>query len=135
MRVEGFASNEEPHDFARTFKDRINPAIAHKSLQWDRFFATSFQRRGSFVSAATADLNGVVHNFPGLFGAPHFAHGSFEPNIRMFVAIDFVGGQQGHRFDSKSIRGHAGNFVRDGSVFAYRSAPLNALGGPTAADF
>ena len=39
MRIERFARNEEPHDFARTFEDRVDAAIAQEPLDRDRFVA------------------------------------------------------------------------------------------------
>src|ERR1043165_1217886 len=57
MRIECFASNKEAHDFAGAFKDRINAAIAHETFKWYWFFTTSFQRRSSFITAATAYLD------------------------------------------------------------------------------
>jgi len=38
MWIERFARDEEPHDFARTFKDQVNAAIAQKSLDRDWLF-------------------------------------------------------------------------------------------------
>ena len=36
MRIERFARNEEPHDFARAFEDRVDAAIAQETLDRDR---------------------------------------------------------------------------------------------------
>src|SRR3954470_21879322 len=43
MRIERFARDEQSHDFARAFEDRVDPAIAQESLDWDCFLAAASQ--------------------------------------------------------------------------------------------
>src|SRR6267154_5302714 len=120
MRIERLASDEEAHDFTRTFKDGINAAITHEALERNRFFTTRFQRRRSLITPATSDLNGLIDDLPRLFTAPHLAHGGFETDIGMLIAIDFAGRKESHGFDRKGIGGHPPDFVSNGSVFANR---------------
>src|SRR5260370_31434405 len=58
MRIERFACNEEPHDFARSFEDEIDPAITQETLDRDRFLAATGEGLRRFVTTAAAHLHG-----------------------------------------------------------------------------
>src|SRR6266581_3101186 len=60
MRVQSLAGEEQAHDFARPFKNRVDAAIPQKSLDWHRRFTARLQRVGGFVTAAAANLHGIV---------------------------------------------------------------------------
>src|SRR6266446_8227758 len=82
MRVQRLAGEEQAHDFARPFKNRVDAAVPQKSLDRDGGFTACLERVSGLVAAPAANLHCIVDNLPGLFGAPEFAHGGFEPDIR-----------------------------------------------------
>src|SRR5205807_5942402 len=73
MRIEGFARDEQTHDFTRTFEDRVDATIAQETLNRNRFFAATGERLRRFVTAPAAYLQRVVLDFPVRFGRPTFA--------------------------------------------------------------
>src|SRR5882724_5918187 len=50
MRIERFARDEKPHDFARAFKDEIDAAIAQETFDRDWFLATPGEGLRSFIT-------------------------------------------------------------------------------------
>ena len=81
MRVQRFARDEKPHDFARTFEDRVYATIAKESFHRDWRLAAASQRMRSFIAPAAAHLHRVIRNSPGRLGRPHFAHRGFDAQI------------------------------------------------------
>ena len=134
VRIERFARNEEPHDFARAFEDQVDAAIAQETLHRDRFFAAAGERLRGFVTAAAAHLHRVVGDLPGHFGRPHFAHGGFDPQIAGFP-IDQRRGEERHRFHRERVPGHLRDLACDRVMLPDRDAPLDPFTGPFAADF
>ena len=131
MRIERFARDEQPHDFARTLKNRIHTAIAQKSFHCDRRFTPPGQRVRSFIAATTAHLHSVIGNFPGRFRRPHFTHGCFDAQIASFT-IEQRRTEKCHRFHGKNITGHFRYFAGDSGMLPDGHAPLNAFAGPFA---
>ncbi|KAF5409248.1 MAG: hypothetical protein Udaeo2_04910 [Candidatus Udaeobacter sp.] len=131
VRIERFARNEQPHDFARAFENSIDAAISKKSLYCNRRLASSRKRLRSFVAATAAHLHRLVGNSPGRFGCPHFAHGSFDAQIAR-LPIQQRGCEKCHRFHGKNIAGHLGDLSCDCGMFADRHAPLDAFACPFA---
>src|SRR5205814_803764 len=98
--------------------DGVNAAIAHEALDRNGVVAASFEGVGGFVAAATPNLHRVIDDLPGDLRAPEFAHGGFQTDIGLLIAINEAGGVKGHRLHGESVRGHASDFVGDGGVFA-----------------
>src|SRR3954468_2917342 len=130
MRIQCLACDEEAHDFARALEDGIDPAIAHEALDRDRFITTSFERIGSLVTATATNLHGIIDDLPGHFSSPKFAHGGFEADVGLLVAIDEAGSVKGHRFHGEGVGGHARDLVGDGGMLPDGGAPLHAFVGP-----
>ena len=134
MRIERFAGDEEPHNFARTFKDRINTAISQKSFHGDWRLTPSGQRLRRLIAATATYLHRVVGNLPGHFRRPHFAHGCFNAQIERFT-IEQRRAEERHRFHRENVARHLRNFPRDGGMLTDRHAPLNAFARPSSRDF
>ena len=87
MRIERFARDKQPHDFARAFENHVDAAIPQKTLDRDRFLPPARQRFRRFVTAPSAHLHRFIGIAPGRFCRPHLAHRGFDPQISRF-AID-----------------------------------------------
>src|SRR4051794_3190195 len=60
MRIKRLARDEQPHDLAGTFENRVDPAVAEETLHRNRRFAAAFQGLRSFVAATAAHLHCIV---------------------------------------------------------------------------
>ena len=81
MRIERFACDEEPHNFARAFEDCVYSTIAQESFHRDRRLAPASQRLRSFVATPAAHLHCLIGDFPRHFRGPHFAHCCLDAQI------------------------------------------------------
>ena len=135
MRIERLARDEQPHDLAGAFENRVDAAVPEHSLDRRWLVSPCFQGVGRFVTAAAPNLHGVVDDLPGHFAAPHLAHRRFEPNVRLLVAVNQAGGVKRHGLHRECIRRHASDPVGNGGVFADGRTPLHPLPGPLANDF
>src|ERR1700747_2854727 len=134
MRIERLARDEQTHDFARSFENKVDPEVAQKPLDGYRLLAARSERLRRFVAAPAADLHCVIDNFPGALASPQLAKRGFEPDISGFVAINDAGGEKHHRFHRENLRSDARQLFRNGSMFADGRPPLDTLPGPLPRD-
>jgi hypothetical protein len=118
VRIQRLAGDEQSHDLTRSFKDRVDAAIAEETFDRLGFVATRAQRVRRFVAAPAANLHRVVHDLPRGFSAPQLAQRGLEPDVGMLVLVHQARGVERHRFHGKRVGGHAREFVGDGGVFA-----------------
>ena len=105
MRIKRLARDEQTHDLARAFENRVDPAVAQETLHWNSRFAPTFQGLRRLIAATTANLHCVVRNFPGCFGGPHLAHRSLNSqNARL--TIDQARREKRHRFHRERVSRH-----------------------------
>ena len=126
MRIERLARNEKTHDLARAFENRVDPAIAQKSLDRDRFFTATGERLRCFVTATAANLHRVIGDPPCRFRRPHLAHGGFDPQVASF-SIDQRRGEKRHRFHRENVARHFRDLAGDRVMLSDRHAPLHAF--------
>ena len=84
--VEGFAGDEEAHDFAAAFEDCVDAGIAQEAFDRFGIFAAGFEAVGRLVAATAANLHGVIDDLPSAFGAPELGQSGSSRTSAFFSA-------------------------------------------------
>ena len=131
--VDRLARHEEVHDLRGALEDEVDAQVAHRALDADRRLAARRERALLLVAAAAADLHRLVDEPPGLDGVPLLRRRRLEPDVVALLVGERLG-EVGDRLHREDGRGHLGELVRDRLVLADLLAPLDARGGPLAAE-
>ena len=134
MRLQRFAGDEETHDLAAAFEDRVDARVAEQALHRFGRFTTRLERLRGFKAATAADLHRVIHDSPGLLAAPQLANRSFKSHIGMFVLVHQRGDVAHDALHREGVGSHAADFVRDSGMPDDRLPPLLARLRPARAD-
>ena len=87
MRIEHLTCDEQAHDLAAAFENRVDPRVAEEALHRLRGLASRTEAVRGFIATSATDLHRVIHDLPCTFGAPELGHRRFEPDIRILVAV------------------------------------------------